>query len=972
MTDNKMDDLSADNFFHRLQMTSHLAGYNAAYLEELYERYLDDPSSVSPEWRGYFDGLRRSGGLQPEVSHAVIRAAFMRGPGAELPDFTPIDSAPQAGTAPYALHEEVAHVVKQAKVSQLVDAYRAEGHLIAQFDPLGLRPIPDLPIFDPAYYGLEEDLDTVFNFDLQAQPCSRPLREIIEILRLTYCRHIGAEYLHIPDAAERQWIQQRVEQYYQWEVDQAIKRGLLGSLTAAEGLERYLHNKYVGQKRFSLEGAESLILSLDELVQRGGTQGVKEFAIGMAHRGRLNVLVNIMGKSPSELFEEFEGKVARNKERSGDVKYHLGFSSNIETPGDVVHVSLAFNPSHLEIVDPVVEGSTRARQERRKDKDGSQVVSVLIHGDAAFSGQGVVMETFNMSQSRGYSTKGTIHIIVNNQIGFTTSNQKDARSTLYCSDVAKMVNAPILHVNSDDPEAVLFVTRLALDYRMKFRKDVVIDLVCYRRHGHSEVDEPSVTQPMMMKKIKSLPTAREIYARQLIAEGVITDEVEQAMIDRYRDTLDAGRCAARNVLENDEAPNFGHDTWSPYVHTECMLEADTRVDLSVIRELTARVTSLPRGFELHPSVAKIYSNRNKMAAGAMPVDWGFAETMAYATLVNEGVAIRLSGQDSGRGTFFHRHAVVYCQKNGDAYVALRHIGEHQANFLVTNSLLSEEAVLAFEYGYATTDPNTLVLWEAQFGDFANNAQVVIDQFISAGEQKWDRLCGLVMLLPHGYEGQGPEHSSARLERYLQLCAERNMQVCWPTTPAQIFHLLRRQMLMSCRKPLIVMTPKSLLRHKLAVSPVDAFSDGGFMTLIPEIDDLPEKKVRRVIMCSGKVFYDLLEKRRGDQREDVAIIRIEQLYPFPKEALRSELQRYAHAREFIWCQEEPMNQGAWYSIQHNIREVLDPRFELRYAGRPPSASPAVGYPLLHIKQLCAFLEDAIGSPLQEAKKLNVVS
>ncbi len=962
-----MDDLSADNIFHRLQMTSHLAGFNAAYLEDLYEHYLDNPASVSAEWRGYFDGLKRAGELRHEISHAAIRAAFMRGPGVELPDIRPAPVPGGAKATPVSVREEVEHVLKQSRVSQMVDAYRSEGHLIARFDPLGMRPIPDLPIFDPAYYGLENDLDTVFSFDLQARACEKPLREIIRILRLIYCHHIGAEYLHIPDAAERQWIQQRVEQYYQWRADDEVKKRLLGSLTAAEGLERYLHNKYVGQKRFSLEGAESLIPSLDELVQRGGAQGVKEFAIGMAHRGRLNVLVNIMGKSPSELFEEFEGKVAQVKERSGDVKYHLGFSSNIQTPGDIVHVSLAFNPSHLEIVDPVVEGSTRARQERRKDKDGSQVVSVLIHGDAAFSGQGVVMETFNMSQSRGYSTKGTIHIIVNNQIGFTTSNQKDARSTLYCSDVAKMVNAPILHVNSDDPEAVLFVSQLALDYRMKFRKDVVIDLVCYRRHGHSEVDEPSVTQPMMMRKIKSLPTAREIYARRLIGKGIITEDNERAMKDAYREALDAGRCVARNVLDNDEAPNFGHETWAPFVRTECVLEADTRVDLGLIRELTAKVTSLPRGFELHPSVAKIFSNRNKMAAGAMPVDWGFAETMAYATLVHEGHAIRLSGQDSGRGTFFHRHAVVYCQKNGDAYVPLRHIGEHQANFLVTNSLLSEEAVLAFEYGYATTDPNTLVLWEAQFGDFANNAQVVIDQFISAGEQKWDRLCGLVMLLPHGYEGQGPEHSSARLERYLQLCAERNIQVCWPTTPSQIFHLLRRQMLMRCRKPLIVMTPKSLLRHKLAVSPVDAFSEGGFMPLIPEIDGLADKKVRRVIMCSGKVFYDLLEKRRSDRRGDIAIIRIEQLYPFPKEALGRELKRYTQANEFIWCQEEPMNQGAWYSIQHNIREVMDPRFELRYVGRPSSASPAVGYPLLHIKQLCAFLEEAIGSPLQDAKK-----
>ncbi len=969
-----MDDLTSDSFLNRLRMTSHLAGSNAAYLEGLYEQYLSDPGSVEPEWKTYFDELTTSGGLLPDRSHDAVRASFQRGAGGSRSDIrtspiSPLQTTTISSSPP---SDDVTHAIKQAKVSQLVDAYRSEGHLIARFDPLEMRSIPDLPIFDPVYYGLSEaDLDTIFSFDLQAQQSERTLREIIEILRLTYCGHIGAEYLHIPDATERQWIQQRVENYYQLEVDVEVKQRLLGSLTASEGLERYLHNKYVGQKRFSLEGAESLILLLDELIQRGGAQGVKEFAIGMAHRGRLNVLVNIMGKSPSDLFEEFEGKVVKSTERSGDVKYHLGFSSNIDTRGDVVHISLAFNPSHLEIVGPVVEGSVRARQERRKDKDGSQVVSVLIHGDAAFSGQGVVMETFNMSQSRGYSTKGTIHIIVNNQIGFTTSNQKDARSTLYCSDVAKMVNAPILHVNSDDPEAVFFTTQLALDYRMKFRKDVVIDLICYRRHGHSEVDEPSVTQPMMMKKIKSLPTARALYAQQLIAQGVIKVETEKSLIEAYRDTLDAGQCVVPNVLADDEAPNFGHETWSPYISTECVIQARTGVDLDIIRDLTARVTRVPQGFELHPSVARIYSNRSKMAAGALPVDWGYAETMAYATLVNEGVAIRLSGQDSGRGTFFHRHAVAYCQKNGDSYVPLRHIGEHQANFLVTNSLLSEEAVLAFEYGYATTDPNTMVIWEAQFGDFANNAQVVIDQFISAGEQKWDRLCGLVMLLPHGYEGQGPEHSSARLERYLQLCAEHNMQVCSPTTAAQIFHLLRRQMLMRCRKPLIVMTPKSLLRHKLAVSPLDAFKENEFMTIIPEIDEIPVEKVTRIVMCSGKVYYDLLEKRRSDQREDVVIIRIEQLYPFPKEALRDELQRYQYASEFVWCQEEPMNQGAWYSTQHNIREVLDKKFDIRYAGRPSSASPAVGYPLLHIKQLCAFVEDAIGSPLLAASKMNVV-
>ena len=951
-----MDDITSDRLFHRLRETSGLAAFNAPYLEDLYENFLRHPESVDAAWRSFFEQLPRVNGIEQDISRQEIQLALQR-LMAERPVMHPhLLSGVGEGE----------HLVKELRVGQLIDAYRAEGHLVADFDPLGMREVSSPAILEPETYGLSEaDLDTFFHCNLLGDPQQRSLREILSILREVYCGHIGVEYLHIPEPLERQWIQQSIEGYYHLDTAPAVKRHLLHMLTAAEGLERYLHNKYVGQKRFSLEGAESLIPLLEELILRGGSCQLKEIVIGMAHRGRLNVLVNIMGKLPADLFEEFEGKLMQRSERSGDVKYHLGFSSNLTTPGGTVHLSLAFNPSHLEIVDPVAEGSARARQERRRDREGVQVASILIHGDAAFSGQGVVMETLNMSQSRGYSTKGTIHIIVNNQIGFTTSNQKDARSTLYCSDVAKMVNAPIFHVNSDDPEAVLFVSQMALDYRMRFHKDVVIDLICYRRHGHSEVDEPAVTQPMMVKRIKALPTARALYARRLIEQGMLTREVEAEMISQYRDTLDAGRCVVPHIAKGGDVKDFGTEEWTPYRGGECILQQATQVDLQSIRELTAGMTRLPAGFELHPSVAKIFENRRKMAAGALPVDWGFAENLAYATLVNEGHPVRVSGQDSGRGTFFHRHAVVYCQSNGDAYVPLRHLNEGQASFLVTNSLLSEEAVLAFEYGYATTDPKTLVVWEAQFGDFANNAQVVIDQFISAGEQKWDRLCGLVMLLPHGYEGQGPEHSSARLERYLQLCAEHNMQVCVPTTPAQIFHLLRRQMMMTCRKPLVVMTPKSLLRHKLAVSSLEELSQGEFRPLIPEVDTFSCDGVRRVVMCSGKVYYDLLEKRRSEQHDEVAIIRMEQLYPFPKEALRRELARYRKAREFIWCQEEPMNQGAWYSTQHNIREVLDAKFRLYYAGRPPSAAPAVGYPRLHIKQLCAFIEEAISQPLSAA-------
>ena len=949
-----MDDVTKANTLLALWNTSYLAGGNASYLEQLYDAYLGDPGSVDPHWREYFDTLSLEDTAVTDVSHADIRNIFRK--------LTRHGTHLQAPQAPLTAATDTEQQWKQIRVLQLINAYRFRGHQYSTVDPLELEERVDIPELHLEHHGLSEaDLDLTFDTGSLAGQEKRSLRDILEILTATYCGNIGAEYMHITETNEKRWIQNRLENSRSMPNFAAeTKQRLLNRIIAAEGLERYLHTKYIGQKRFSLEGAECLIPMLDELIQRGGKEGVQEIVIGMAHRGRLNVLINIMGKTPAELFLEFEGKSRGNGDNTGDVKYHMGFSSNIKTPGGPVHVTLAFNPSHLEIVDPVVEGSARARQERRNDKDGGQVVPVLIHGDAAFAGQGVIMETINMSQSRGYSTKGSVHIVVNNQIGFTTSNQKDMRSTLYCTDVAKMVNAPVFHVNGDDPEAVLYVTQLAFDYRMAFRKDVVIDLVCYRRHGHSEADEPFCTQPLMYKKIKDKPTTVTIYSRQLADEGNIATDESDAMTNDYRLALEAGDCVVPELIKHDQASYSYEEAWKPYIDKDRINAVDTSVPLDNIRDLAQQLAQLPEAFVLHSNVSKIFDNRRKMAAGALAIDWGFAEIMAYATLLKEDFNVRLSGQDCGRGTFFHRHAVVYDQKSGEAYIPLRNLVDTNANFLVINSLLSEEAVLAFEYGYATTDPKTLVIWEAQFGDFANNAQVVIDQFISAGEQKWNRLCGLVMLLPHGYEGQGPEHSSARLERYLQLCAQHNMQVCVPTTPAQIFHLLRRQMLMAGRKPLIVMSPKSLLRHRLAVSSLEDLSTGKFQKIIPEIDELDNDKVKRIILCSGKVYYDLLEKRRKDERNDIAIIRVEQLYPFPVKTLQKELTRYPNADEIVWCQEEPKNQGAWYSSQHNMRTLTGDKLSLSYVGRPNSAAPAVGNVVLHIKQLHDFLDKAFST------------
>ncbi|TVP92282.1 MAG: 2-oxoglutarate dehydrogenase E1 component [Pseudomonadaceae bacterium] len=947
-----------DSDMQQLWSSSHLSGGNASYVEELYELYLQDPNSVADEWRSYFQKLPQvNGHAATDISHSAIRQQFQlltqnnRRPAAA-------SSSASAGSV------SVDHEKKQVDVLRLIQAYRMRGHQAARLDPLELwqrEEIVDLQMSD---YGLTDaDLETVFRTgELQDGKDEATLADVMETLKSTYCSTFGAEYMHIVDSNQRRWFQQRLESVRgkpTFSVD--ARRHLLERLTAAEGLEKYLGTKYPGTKRFGVEGGESLIPMLDEIIQRTGSYGTSEIVIGMAHRGRLNVLVNILGKNPRELFDEFEGKKKVDL-GSGDVKYHQGFSSNVMTSGGEVHLAMAFNPSHLEIVSPVVEGSVRARQDRRKDGNGDKVVPISIHGDAAFAGQGVVMETFQMSQTRAYKTGGTIHIIVNNQVGFTTSRQDDARSTEYCTDVAKMIQAPIFHVNADDPEAVLFVTQLAVDYRMQFKRDVVIDLVCYRRRGHNEADEPSGTQPHMYAKIAKHPTTREIYAERLIAEEALSEEGVQAMFEEYRTALDNGDHVVKSLVKEPDTGSFVN--WSPYLGHEWTARHDTRIELKTLQELANRLNTLPDGLVLQRQVSKIVEDRRKMAAGALAINWGFAETMAYATLLHEGHPVRITGQDVGRGTFSHRHAVLHNQKGelGDAYIPLANLSEGQPRFDIYDSLLSEEAVLAFEYGYATTTPNALVIWEAQFGDFFNGAQVVVDQFITSGEHKWGRLCGLTMLLPHGYEGQGPEHSSARLERFLQMSAEHNIQVCVPSTPAQVYHMLRRQVIRPLRKPLIALTPKSLLRHKLAISSLEDLADGSFQPVMPEYDELDAKKVDRVVMCSGKVYYDLLEKRRNEELNNVAIVRIEQLYPFPEEDLAEVLAPYKNLKKVVWCQEEPMNQGAWYCSQHHMRRVLAEHkvkeLYLDYAGREASAAPACGHPSMHAEQQEKLLEDAL--------------
>jgi 2-oxoglutarate dehydrogenase E1 component len=927
--------------------SSHMAGANAAYVEELYEAYLEDPQSVPSTWQQVFETLPKVDGVEIDSNHTQIRDQFRKlaalGPMARVGT----SAAPAVGAA----GDE-----KQVKVLQLINAFRFRGHQHANLDPLGLWKQERVRDLELSHHNLtDKDFDTQFNLGSYALGKEKlPLGELFKSLNRTYCGSIGAEYMHITDTEQKRWLQQRIESVESKPVisrEEKIK--ILKGLIAADGMEKYLGAKFPGAKRFSLEGGDSLVPMLKGLISEAGKAGTKEVVVGMAHRGRLNVLVNVLGKNPSVLFDEFAGK-HDDSLGAGDVKYHAGFSSDFATEGGNVHLALAFNPSHLEIVNPVVMGSVRARLSRRDSDDGAKVLPITIHGDSAIAGQGVVQETFNMSQTRGFAVGGTVRIVVNNQVGFTTSKTEDTRSTQYCTDIAKMVQAPIFHVNGDDPEAVMFVTKLALDYRNKFKRDVVIDLVCYRRHGHNEADEPNATQPLMYQKVKKHPVPRQLYADQLTAEGTIDEHEVEKLIAEYRAALDHGAC----VVE-EWRPMTEHSVdWTPYIGHDWDVAYDAATSVEKLTELGQRLIDFPEDQKLQSRVNKLYVDRKSMVEGERLLDWGMAENLAYANILDRQYDIRITGQDSGRGTFFHRHAVLHNQTDGSTYMPLQNLNAEQGNIELYDSVLSEEAVLAFEYGFATAEPRTLTIWEAQFGDFANGAQVVFDQFLCSGEAKWGRLCGLTMLLPHGYEGQGPEHSSARLERFLQLCADHNWQVCVPSTPAQVYNMLLRQAVRPMRRPLVVMSPKSLLRHPLAVSSLEELSTGVFKNIIGEIDEIAPKQVKRVVMCSGKVYYDLLEKRRENKQTDVAIIRIEQLYPFPIDEINAELAQYGHVTDWVWCQEEPMNQGAWYCSQHRFYASIPQGATLTYAGRDASASPAVGYISVHNQQQKQLVDDAL--------------
>lgn len=930
---------------------SYLASGNEAYLEHLYERYLAKDDTLDPHWQSFFDQMVRASGGATDTSHEAVITQFL--------EMAKNKSSGLRRSAT-ALENASSQDARFGHIVTLIEAYRRLGHLKATIDPLGFYNGIDTPLLSLAYHGLSDanktDVFPVTSF-LAMNQKEATLAEIYARLKDVYCGTIGFEFMHINRKEEVEWIRERIEKHWaNFKPTADEKKRILDRLVVADGFEKYLGFKYVGQKRFSLEGVDSLIPFLDALITRGVSLGIKDIVIGMSHRGRLNVLANIVGKDVNDIFAAFEGK-GISETRSGDVKYHLGSSANIMTSAGPAHIALAFNPSHLEIVSPVVQGSVRARQRRRADSEHNVVMPIQLHGDAAFAGQGVVMETFNMSQARWFTVGGSIHVVVNNQVGFTTSNPQDSRSTLYCTDVAKMIEAPILHVNANDPEAALFAALFAIDYRQTFKRDVVIDLIGYRRHGHNEADEPSATQPVMYKKIKSMQPAYQLYADQLRQEGVIADQVEKQLADSYRDALDAGR-AIVPLATGCEAYPYGVKKWSQFVDQDwSTAPIKTAITRETLQRLGKQLGVLPADFVLQLQVKKMFEAQLKMTEGSLPINWGYAEMMAFASLLDEGHPIRLCGQDAARGTFAHRHAVLHDQNTDALYIRLSHLSDKQAQINIVDSFLSEEAVLAFEYGYATTEPNFLVIWEAQFGDFANGAQVVIDQFISSGEQKWMRLCGLVLLLPHGYEGQGPEHSSARLERYLQLCAQNNMQVCVPTTPAQIFHLLRRQIHAPFRKPLIIMSPKNLLRNPLAVSQLDELVDGQFQFLLPEMDALDAGKVERVIFCCGKVYYQLLEYRRANALQNTAIIRIEQLYPFANEECSALLSQYPKAKDIVWCQEESQNQGAWPFISLELSNMLQKNQVLRYAGRKASASPAAGYHAVHEHEQAALVADA---------------
>lgn len=939
---------------------SYLFAGNVSYIESLYESWLDNPSSVSKHWQDYFLTLQKwpssDGTFHADINHAQVLATY-------------VNRDKHFSTRAATLLENTESIHQSIAVQQLILAYRFLGTFKARLDPLELHDLPNIDELNPAFYGLNQaDINQMFDISNTGFGQEKAtLKELIHYLEATYCKSIGAEFMYMSDQTQKDWLLKRLESVQSKpNFSDTQKRHILEKLVAAEGFEHYLNTRYVGQKRFSLEGGESLIPALDAIIQRAGQQGIKELVLGMAHRGRLNVLVNIMGKSPFELFAEFEGKALENELPAGDVKYHQGFVQDISTQGGPVHLSLAFNPSHLEVVNPVVEGSTKARMMHRKDLEGSQTMPILIHGDAAFAGQGVIQETLNMAQTPGYGTGGTLHIVINNQIGFTTSDPRDARSSLYCTDIVKVIEAPVLHVNGDDPEAVVWAASVALDFRMMFKKDVVLDIVCFRKLGHNEQDTPAMTQPLMYRKIETHPGVCHRYAEKLIEQGIIQKTDKETLISAYRMKMDEGEPIVHSASQVQMSSAL---QWQSILEGQSFSEfVDTSVPINELKQLIQRITDMPAWLKLHPLVERVIHNRIEMGNETIPVDWGMAEHLAYASLLSAGYAVRLTGEDSGRGTFVHRHAELHDQTpNIDdkrVYIPLKHISPDQSDFTIINSVLSELAVLAFEYGYATSSPNTLTLWEAQFGDFANGAQVVIDQFITSGEAKWGRLCGLVMLLPHGYEGQGPEHSSARLERYLQLCAGHNIQVVQPTTASQIFHVLRRQMLRKQRKPLIIMTPKSLLRNKEASSPLEEFAKGGFRAVLSETDaSIQSKAVERVLLCTGRVYYDLRQKRNTQPIKNIAIIRLEELYPFPHDLLQAELQKYPSLKEIVWVQDEPENQGAWLQMIRPILACMKVGQVLSCSSRPASSSPAVGYFQKHLQQQKELIEAAF-SPLQK--------
>ncbi|XXQ68724.1 2-oxoglutarate dehydrogenase E1 component [Neisseriaceae bacterium B1] len=935
---------------------SYLFGSNAPYIEELYENFLTDPDSVEDVWKTYFTDLaKQPGAVEKDVAHRPIQESFAQ-----------LAKQHRSSAASGSVDEELLR--KQIAVLRLMSAYRIEGSHAADLDPLGLKKDKNNEALLPQTHGLTES-DMAVKFGLGdgdfaiGQSAKLPLSDIIEMLKKTYCGHIGIEYMHILNRDERLWIRKYFESVLSTPKFSAEeKRYILKQMTASETLERYLHTKYVGQKRFSVEGGESAIAGLNYLVQNIGKDGVDEVIIGMAHRGRLNVLVNTLGKQPADLFAEFEGR-AEVKLPSGDVKYHNGFSSDLATPNGTVHVTLAFNPSHLEIVNPVVEGSARAKQGRRGENGKSKVLPVLIHGDSAFIGLGVNQATFNMSRTRGYSTGGTVHMVINNQIGFTTSDTRDTRSTVYATDIAKMVDAPIFHVNGDDPEAVCFVMQAAMDYRKTFNKDVVVDVICFRKLGHNEGDDPTLTQPMMYRAIQQHPGTRALYADKLIAEGVVSKEEAEGYVTAYREALDKGEHVEQTRLSGIER-QFSVD-WSKYQGQDWREQVESGLPAADIKRLAEKFTSVPEGFGLHNTANRVIQQRQKMAAGKENIDWGMAETIAYASMVTNGTGVRISGEDSGRGTFSHRHAVLHDTerkvRDQGIYIPLQHMSDKQAPFTVIDSILNEEAVMAYEYGYSCSAPDQLTIWEAQFGDFANGAQVVIDQFISSGETKWGRLCGLTTILPHGYDGQGPEHSSGRLERWLQLCSEQNMQVIMPSEASQMFHILRRQTLRTYRKPLVIFMSKRLLRFKDATSPLENFLEG--TTFRPVIGDTVQRdngdSVKRVILCAGQVYYDIAKGREeAGLEKDIAIVRVEQLYPFPYAEAEAELAKFPNATEIMWAQEEPKNQGAWYQTRHRLENLAKDGQKVIFAGRPASASPAVGYASKHTAQLKQLVEDAL--------------